>query len=717
MNGKKRNYGFIAIGILLWSVFFLLMLCYARTKLTYIETCFMNEQGDACINLVRNGDELVQEFEMPYDILHGISVKVRTFDRDNNSEWSVYVTGRDSDDIICKKQFNASLLPNKQFYLVKFDRNIKLEKGNIYEIHINADHVPDAANSLDFYRSEISVLEDKNLYFNEKAIDGDLCFHIYGGDCDIWWIGFTTVLFVYLLVVIIRIYADFVKQRSLKQDILLHGLLVMGIVFLLRISFAVSEVFTDENDNIRGGMIIARGGVLYRDYVTQHTPVAYYLCAVFALLGASSVYQFRVMYYFTEALVWGALYCRHQSFFGKKKMILLPILEATCIMTLLPGMGARILADNVQALCTVALLLEALRYCKDKSLTWDRGIIASACIWGSLGSAFISAYALVWVVLIVVILEGAYWIHRKKRLKGVIKRYYKLVIAMGIPPICAIVYFCINHSFISAVRQFYLFNREVYSEYIGLGEHLTEPFIKSAVNFASLFSDNLEQIFQATGDMNVLLRLLIGMGVAIIVVSLSVRKKYVESLLMLTVMICSAPRGYGFHGTAAWYAAIMIITIFAEDILDLIPRKGVFVCGIAIAVIMTGPYLSAAGRNLLYVQSAVSEWESRVVSMTETGEGIFMDAYAADSIYLLYKDRYPVNRAVYMLPWYMDWYEEEAVMQLRNINPRIVLYNPDVNIWEYVNYNNYFQYVLREDYMQFSSRKEDGWQYMVWIRK
>lgn len=62
--------------------------------------------------------------------------------------------------------------------------------------------------------------------------------------------------------------------------------------------------FTDECDNIRGGILIAKGRVLYRDYYTQHTPFGYYLCAFFAWLGAKSIQQFRLLYYLFSAILW-----------------------------------------------------------------------------------------------------------------------------------------------------------------------------------------------------------------------------------------------------------------------------------------------------------------------------------------------------------------------------------------------------------------------------
>ncbi|HEX8966654.1 MAG TPA: hypothetical protein VF937_02155 [Chloroflexota bacterium] len=52
--------------------------------------------------------------------------------------------------------------------------------------------------------------------------------------------------------------------------------------------------FADETDNLLGGLLLARGERLYVDYFSSHMPFAYYLAAVPALFGASTLEQFRV---------------------------------------------------------------------------------------------------------------------------------------------------------------------------------------------------------------------------------------------------------------------------------------------------------------------------------------------------------------------------------------------------------------------------------------
>lgn len=51
--------------------------------------------------------------------------------------------------------------------------------------------------------------------------------------------------------------------------------------------------FGDETDNLLGGLLLSRGARLYVDFFSSHMPLPYYVAAVGAWLGATSLEQFR----------------------------------------------------------------------------------------------------------------------------------------------------------------------------------------------------------------------------------------------------------------------------------------------------------------------------------------------------------------------------------------------------------------------------------------
>ena len=697
---------------ILWAIIVVLCLLKVQNKLTYIEFQTMNSVDNTSVALSNAGDVLVQDFEMPYDILHGISIKIGTFDRDNNSQWDFIIRDKENQRVVYRDEFNASILTDYEYHMFKLDKDIKLERGKVYEIQIVAKSVSDVT-SLHFFKSEAS--SEETLFINGEAIDGKLCFNVYGGDYDIWWTGFTILCALFVLLVLIRANTFIIQGKSILEDRLFLTSVLAFITFLLLCTFSVAEFHLDENDNIRGGMIIANGGVLYRDYITQHTPVTYYLCAVFALFGAGSVQQFRLSYYLLEAIVWGLLYYRHSPVLGKKQLFILPILKITLLSTLVFPQANQILSDGVQGICMVALLLEFLEYYQDRKLDLSRCLIVSTCIWGSFGAAFVSVYALIWVVAAVLIIEYMDWRKRTFSIKEFCQRYYKLFVAVLTPLICAVIYFGTNHALQEAVQQAYKFNLEVYPQYTGgFGSNMIEPFINAMQNYFSMIV-NIKGIFSGALSNELFIGVVVLGCVTGIVAVLLNRKQYLVALTLFAVMACSATRGYGFHGLAAWYVSILIISLYMDELMKHLPKGGSILTGVAVAFLLS-TYCNQIGDNLLYEQPSVSTLESHVVELTEEGEDIFIDAYCCDSIYLLYRNRYPMNKAIYMLPWYMDWYEQTAIEDLNGAEPRIVVYNEDQSLREFSYFANVFLAELKENYSRFSNNPEDGWEYKVWIR-
>ncbi len=68
---------------------------------------------------------------------------------------------------------------------------------------------------------------------------------------------------------------------------------LFALASVLLFADAVRE-FEDEADNLLGAVLIAHGARLYADYFSSHMPFVYYLAALPALLGASTIDDFRL---------------------------------------------------------------------------------------------------------------------------------------------------------------------------------------------------------------------------------------------------------------------------------------------------------------------------------------------------------------------------------------------------------------------------------------
>lgn len=74
----------------------------------------------------------------------------------------------------------------------------------------------------------------------------------------------------------------------------------MAVLLLALLLFNFSNIvhvsFTDEYDNLLGGSLINQGVLLYKDFFTNHGPVAYYLAAGIETFSEKNFFNFRVIY-------------------------------------------------------------------------------------------------------------------------------------------------------------------------------------------------------------------------------------------------------------------------------------------------------------------------------------------------------------------------------------------------------------------------------------
>ena len=670
----KKNIKYILI-IAALIILYIFGLRHANTQLTYLEYETVTRESESSIELNNNNSDFIQKFKMPYNILKTVAIHVDGSLVGSDSIWKISL--KDESGKVLKEERFAS---GATLYNLEYHKNrINVDKGQQYYVAI----IDENGKDLSKIAENIEVV-------------------IYGGDVDYWWHGLYSILFLYLLFIVAKFWYNEKKNKSFKEDKVLQGMILGAIAFVLLFTFSfVGNSFVDENDNIRGGMVIADGGVLYKDYVTQHTPILYYLCSIFALLGAGSVEQFRLSYYIFECIIWIIVYIRHKDYFGAKKMALLPIMEVIFIYCVVPIEGIRILSDSFEGLMFVLLILEFLRYYKDRTLKLDRSIIISISVWASFGAAFISVYAMFFVGVLFICLE---------------------IISLIVPPILAIIYFAANDALGIAFRQFYTFNTEIYSKYTGVGSNgIIQPFGDAINNVFEFFAQNFVLIITASSSVDVVVRFVLMTFAACIIVRLLERKRVIEGIALATIAIFSASRtegAYEFHGLAAWYMVILIVVLFVDVLFGKkkrISKPLVVVTGI----VLSSTFFITMVTNVLYpIQLSSTPAEAEIVQISKEFENkdIYIDASAdgCDSIYLYYKGCKPVNSAVYMLPWYMEWFEESDADELKESMPNVALYDLERESWSRTHYTNTFDRVLKENYLPLSST---DWKSKIWVKK
>lgn len=654
---------FVSKTLILWFLLSLVFTFLAINHLTYFEFTTQTPAHNNYTVLANSNNSLSVTFNSPYDIIRGLSFHLKQLTEQNDSSLSIELKELASTKILAKKDFNIKFSETPQWYFVNFGKNIWTNKTKTYEIKIYPKNIPTSSVIAVYFGNENPALR------------------IHGGEFDIWWLCLCLIWNIFLLLILLRYFNIKKKGCSVLDDKIFTCMAICGIVFMLMFFFKDAPMFLDENDNFHGGILISHGKVLYRDYITQHTPFAYYLCSLFALLGAKSTEQFRLSFYLLEGIIFALLYLRHSDYFGQKRMLILPIFEIIILNITVPDYGYLVLSDIIQGICFITLLLEYLRYCDDGIIDWKRAVIVSLCICFSFGSAFMSVYALIWIFFAVAFSEIRKIIKKEVSFYHVFIHIYRLSTALLIPLAITTLYFILNHSFKEAIRQSYVFNRQIYSNYQPYGKSLFQPFTYSIINFGNELRNTIHIAIFSKEYSKAFLELLVLLCSVVFSINTFIKNKnYLSSFIPFIVMIMSGIRGYSMHGIAAWNVAILIIVIFSKDFCIEIPKRFVPFF-IFFSLYLSFPFWNAIYNGIFRGQLQISELESLIIDSTYDKEDILFDAFSCDSNYLFAKRHFPINRTVYMLPWYMDWYESDTISELKQKRPRFALFKKDSDYW------------------------------------
>ncbi len=705
---KKQKF-WIAIIVIAVFALCVFVLRQSTQKVTYLEYTYIGTNCEDSLDLSDNNFWIEQEFTIPYKLFQGIGLTVGTYGRENNSRYELLVMDQTTNQQIASFTFNTSRAKDNETYQLMLNSPIKIDTTHQFSVIIKAKSRVNHENGVAFYVDK-SAENSGNLYYNGNLYEANLCMNIYGGDSNAFWFVFALVCEVYVVALLIYILCLYTKQKSIKSNVLVQvGLLGIAIFALLAV-FARMESFSDEVDNIIGGMLIGKGKILYVDYYTQHTPFAYLLCAIFSIFGAGSVEQFRLIYYVMITFAYIALYLRHKENFGKAKMALLPVLQIMFGM-LIAKESVMILSDNIQAICMTAFLLEFLQYLKDEKLDWMRVSIVSICIFGAFCSAFVSIYAIFAIGLGVFFKEILYWKRRKLiDFKSAFARYWKLVIACAVPFVLLFCYFVATHSLIDFYKQAFVFNRQVYSYYLddGFGTNVIQPFFIGIRNFIQIIPNAIQNIIECKEVIASIVNIILAANLIIFLVDKLKRKQYLEGIILFLFISFGFTRtNEPFHAIVTW-TSILTIVVTNVDFYKMSISKIVFVVAILFIV---GNYMNHCTMYLFKKEEPITSLDQKIISQTSETEEIFFDIYSNSSVYLIYKNREPINRLGFILPWYMDWYELDTIEDLINKHPRLVVYDEDLKAWEISGYDDYLRKYLHENYERTPQNNK------IWILK
>lgn len=459
----------------------------------------------------------------------------------------------------------------------------------------------------------------------------------------------------------------------------------------------ISEVFfIDEFDNFVGGMLVAAGQDVYKVHISQHMPFMYYLCAIFRLFGASSVYAYRLGFYAFLSILWVAMYARYHRHFGKTLMILYPVLYIFEMATAPQTPTA--LSDQLQAQGAVILLMEFLLFSE------KRDISLSSCLWVSLavvftfGTTFVSIYGIFLLIAGLLIVQ-AY--HRKQYpldphtdMRYFMKRFSVLSVIVALPFALLILWYLISGNLRNFYDGAYAINVHVYSKYIsGFG---AKPILAIVSTVDAYFSTFIATLRQLLSDPQSALHALILFYANFAFLLLLLRRHWLYSAVVALFVLANGTRGFsGFHALSYYSLSVWMLAFVAvndEAVIKWWKGKGkskvtrkviLFACVIAI---ISTPYFSRfsaflSAPELLTKDYTKDPMPAALQKITAPDEKIFITTFALENY--IHANRLPMMYAPSCVPWLYDMYKKQQMETMWSVFPRVVVYSPDWEVWGY----------------------------------
>ena len=553
----------------------------------------------------------------------------------------------------------------------------------------------------------------------------DISSHIwFGGSRDPFWTKMCIFGIAFSLIYLFRTLYLMVRKRAVSGDAWLSSMILMAVTFAVMCVLASERIPTvmDENDNIIGGMIqTGNNAVLYRDYVTQHMPAGYWLCAMYSMLGAKSIGEFRLLFILTVSIVMGLLYLRFHKTRFASAIVVFSICLGPLAYMLIGINGGQILSDNIQAMAMTVLLLEMMVYYEDHRLGIGRSLIVSLCVFAAVGSAFMSVYSVFACVIAVIAEEIRYHLKNPEKAFYFIRRYVPLLICVALPWAIATAYLAANGALEESFKMAFRFNVDVYAKYGMPGRNPVAPFYSSLINIEELLLDTWRHVEAGEVILPRVAECCMLVVTFILLIAAIFRRGLVPALGLFFFIETQASRqAVQFHSIMLWYVVFMFI--LAElpgmgpqhtDIQDreagktrntpIKPhdvRKMVMpVLYIIVIIAIVGPSYVRLSRDVLqYRIRPVPLTEMQAVNDTEEGEKIFVDGGLLKTDYILYKRRYPVSRLCWTLPWYYEWYGKETVQAVRDNQTKVVIYKLNPNVWKVQDFATEMDALILSDY-------------------
>ena len=438
---------------------------------------------------------------------------------------------------------------------------------------------------------------------------------------------------------------------------------------------------TDELDIMVLGKAVARGRLLYVDIFSQHMPFSYYISALFYKLGAVSVNEQRIAFYIFFSFIWTSIVFYYKKIVDYKILIISPLIFCCLIQNY--DLGTAILSEHLAGCGALILILEYLSYIKNKKLSFIDSLLISFAIVLTLGTIFISIYALFFLFIGVILYEMKWRDKENVRLwiSKTLRKYVKLGIVILTPWIGLIVYYVMSHSLSEFIYGAYTINRTIYPKYNdGTGGNVVSVFFQPIDKVASFIINGF--------DINswtyvTMLQWIIVIFSLLFLVIIGKELGKVSGIVLFLYIYAFGTRGiFHFHGTAcvellAFSTAYSLLYFY-----DRCKNKYVFlnyILGFCVIVILSGYLNNISQFATLNFKNNETEQSKMLKEITDNDESVWMLMF--DNLDMMLADRVPVGGAA-TTPWTWEEFGKKEFKRLKKNSPRVAMFDENHEVWE-----------------------------------
>lgn len=440
--------------------------------------------------------------------------------------------------------------------------------------------------------------------------------------------------------------------------------------------------FSDEGDNVWGGYLISKGIDVYSDdFVSQHMPIMYYICAIFAILGANNGLTYRLCFYTFLCLFWLAMYIRYNAYFGRFVCFLYPILYILSMRTV--EFGYCILSEQLWAQGAVILLFEYFIYRKCKTISTGSIVWISIAVFISFGTCFMAIYSIAVIAIAFYITEFQiqYFSNTKitQAIKKIVQRTWKLISCIAAPFLILFIWYCSTGKIGNVIFDCFTFNTHYYSRYLNNIDSLSAPITTIAgglINWAKRCDDN------------VVLFLFALIFIAFVLL-LIINKKYNECVVSACLFLMCGVRGFfNFHALGQLAIVMIMLAIMFGYVISniVVASKSIhrIVCVFVMMLILLLPLWSPyyKDRDELINDDVIPHKGTEYYVDILTDEGDYVWENSLNPLVYVYSKTFPAAYN-FVVPWIYDAFKDQIDNDIEQRKPKVVVYNENTEIWGY----------------------------------